>query len=754
MDTSFDARLKSAVSAGIHHSALAAIVSVLDAASDASTLREAISHHCREVRNASLSWSIRCGQQQRLLSLVFDALDQGSLENEIDALLLDSLLILLFADDHIKAHSADGSSRLWEEHTQLLPTLKVFAQTHVNPRIRESAARIVILFGVVLEPLLHWRLYSIYQADNEKVFSSLCDAAVQCFESRNGRLWPAFGYALTAERLVWLADKRPAFAQYCAVEFGFMHPALEDLPRDLWAVGLSAVDCSMSDLPAQAVRADTDGLVSILQRRLLGLIPTTESKTSETALLERLKTKRDYSHGVLLAAIRQIERVQVRQMLATHDFNRGFPDQRPALFRFLNRPTSMLVESVLKGSESLANELDVRSDWRLPFLLDYAAALLAETEDLRLHEFVLLRGRWRAIRDSGCHNPDEVTLGRTDAGVVRCPAALFSVLPSDRIAKAVVSSAVSSPALKALFRIQNLLPSSNWSGLLQKDLELADNAGQRWLTPIGIEVQIPRTDLNLVLGWKELFRSCGIHCPQRPECHTMFEIACPPGAHWSSSAGILDWVIRSTLAVGTQDLAVHVSLQGDLGTFAAPLAFVQLFLNQSTALKRRSERSASLVMSKGLVCRNHEIVRCHWTSAASVRTEFRVFLYPFYSDGVSEAALQQVCSGIRETQLLASAYLATNAGLRQTAFRFAAAVKQAATAVSDTMANYLDSDVYGATGDFRAHDLIGLLPIVELRERANAELTSEQRQRFVEQLRQIRKTHADEVEMYDSSGYR
>ena len=168
----------------------------------------------------------------------------------------------------------------------------------------------------------------------------------------------------------------------------------------------------------------------------------------------------------------------------------------------------------------------------------------------------------------------------------------------------------------------------------------AESRWSRCLVPIGIEVQIPRVDPDHFAAWKEALPFLGVPSPNRPEFGGMVEAAFRPSK--SFHAMVLGPLLLCRLGViaEPQDMALHISLQGELGDGVRSLAFPHHFIHPSQRLWNRPDWSMARVMSKGFVhvhedaevierdVRERDVKEhdeCGTANATIRRTELRLF---------------------------------------------------------------------------------------------------------------------------------
>lgn len=432
-------------------------------------------------------------------------------------------------------------------------------------------------------------------------------------------------------------------------------------------------------------------------------------------------------------------------------------DELDGLCQFIHLPASLRNQRCLEAPRIEAEKLEVPANLLTEFLLESAASELL-SEDQRLEVEVFRMARWRAMNVTKNWSPRQFDVRISQSGQRRLPEALNLIQHKVLKTKQGCLDAASirqsedrcpsiSPCAKAAIRISKTAnpeaAPSNASRLVE-----AETFWSERLTPIGIEIQIPRVNRAEFAGWLEFYRSHGIPTPRRPECGYLFELAVPPAVSWHAPEEILKSVLAFRVPLPDQDLSIHVSLQGELKEAAGTLAFTQLFLNSSTAKTPRVPSALRHVMSKGLVFRNTDVVQCHWSGRASCRTEFRVITLPVTESLCSEQEVRRVCSSIRELQLLGSAAISPAPQTRQIFNDFRNDLQCLVAEFPRCLHDLLNADFYESTGDFQAVSLIDRLEILKRRDAVRQGLPPHARLRLVEQLKLLRSRCADRLEQH------
>lgn len=229
--------------------------------------------------------------------------------------------------------------------------------------------------------------------------------------------------------------------------------------------------------------------------------------------------------------------------------------------------------------------------------------------------------------------------------------------------------------------------------------------------PIGCEVQIPLGDRNTSLLRKQLLRRLGIPSPRRPEYRAMVEAAFRPSASWH--AMLLGPMLLAELGIidRPQELALHISIQGEMGRQVQFLAVCATFIHMGR--KRRPHYALTRVMSKGLVCRNRDVQDCLPEMKANCRTEIRLHRCFVETDDDRNVRVDlSYADDILATHLLASAAMSPRPEL---AGIYASFCDEVATAINNLppgFGEYMHADFYQSTGDPHDPRLLDMVPVV------------------------------------------
>lgn len=396
--------------------------------------------------------------------------------------------------------------------------------------------------------------------------------------------------------------------------------------------------------------------------------------------------------ALFLAAVRDADRLIFAQNRIERPWKTS--DRRTELSPVAFHASARYVRlQFLTNARRKAEELNVGDAAFGQFVLDHARCVLEPVLERRVAEERSLRCRWR-VRGSDPPVPArELVIGA------------FQSIPVD---------SELSPCAQSICQLADLAGIDS-EGLAQWLLD-RENQWARQLTTIGLELQIPTVPVEDYCAWKEALPYLGIPSPERPEFGGMVEAAFAPSHSWHAVLLAPLLLLRVGLISAPQDIAMHISLQGDLDRQARYLAFPQLFIHPSTRLKNRPDSTMTRVMSKGLVHRNSDVLRLSRRSIAEdsrFRTElrmFRVFCDEVRTDRKTVIVPTFVLDVIG-THLIGSAMLGSCRRCNQIARDYSQQVETEAARQSAEFMQLLNSNFYEATGDPHDETLMFQLPV-------------------------------------------
>ncbi len=710
-------------------------------------------------------------------TVIFEALNSGCQPVQELALAQFRLLVsgqdcsrqlqaaLSAADDHIGVINAMATIELncWISGCNV-PELLRGAIRSRKPTTQVAVARLICRqfpshISLLLESLsVPVARLMCFHAARGQLSTEIVDGLVRrVLNSASHGVIPAvLGLAISPQWLAKLARSDSQQAAQLAEACGAVEPDMGEFPGEHLTSGVCFVNSQLGEVSIAAIRSDMQSI----GHHLLALGGTLSCgrppELHDGRPVDTLNLHQPLDQALFFASIREYERedLAARPLQSPFCFN-GLRDEASDAGHFMHLPARLLRERLIDDPAKMAESLGVPPEWRTRFAFEYAAMKLRSNEDQRTEASLYLHARWAAMRSAERWAVDEFQPAVTQNGTLRFPQAMVSVLPDQDFRTAVSDGQqirlpstpredVVSTTAAACLRLMAVLKHRDLTFVRSELLE-AENLFSRLLLPIGVEIQIPHVNDASHVGWKELFRSTGIPSPRRPECGRMLELALPPAASWHAPCRILRLVGELGIPASPQDLAVHVSLQSDLGRMAGYLAFTQLFLNTSSFHSPRPKSGLRHVMSKGLVHLNRDVVQCHWTNPADCRTELRVVIARVTEVGGSLQIDPEAIEFIRQIQLIGSASVSTDLKLRRLAEQFLESLRTVVDRYPQCLKDLMDANFYESTGDYRAVELLDSLRVLQLREDARM-LTAAQKATLQKSLVDLRTKFSDEIE--------
>jgi hypothetical protein len=262
---------------------------------------------------------------------------------------------------------------------------------------------------------------------------------------------------------------------------------------------------------------------------------------------------------------------------------------------------------------------------------------------------------------------------------------------------------------------------------------------------MGIEVQIPLVDADRFAAWKEALPSLGVPSPVRPEFGGMLEAAFRPARSFHALA--LGPLLLSRLGAiaQPQDMALHVSLQGDFSDHVPAIAFPHLFIHPSQRHRNRPDSAMSRVMSKGLVHIHNDAEPLDSQEAPVKRTEFRMFRIIANSDYDSSVQLERgYISDLIAVQILGSASSSSCDHCRALFRSYAGGVEELAMKLGPEFHQLLHSNFFESSGDPRDEELLRHLPVFRSWSKVRQAVQASQLSPSLDgQFRQLRSRHVE-----------
>lgn len=520
---------------------------------------------------------------------------------------------------------------------------------------------------------------------------------------------PTIGFLVTP---TWLGEHHalhPEQVEWLIRECGYCDDPVTPEVLDLLALGLSCV------VPEMSATGPADKWLERLRTLTWRLLPESDDTTRRDVQPVNLQDPIDTA--LFLSAVRETDRRMFTEHQAMPPQGR-FTQSEPAPVCF-HAPARHARRLFLTEAFGLAHELGL-ADADLPsFIVDHARVALETVPETRIAADRNLRTKWLLHRAWPTPSaPVPATHG------TRRPSRFAPVIKPVPPHRLVIGEFVPAPPDPKLSPgAQSICHLAAIAGLdsegLADWLEACERRWSRHVTPIGIELQIPKVDPNIFGGWKDALPFVGIPSPDRPEFGGMVEAAFRPAK--SFHAMLLAPVLLHRLGLISpsepQDIALHISLQGDLGDQSRYLAFPQLFIHPSQRLKNRPDAAMTRVMSKGLIHCNRDI-ECldpdagFVESSANVRTEFRMFRVFSDEHDARTAISSSYVEDLVATQLIGSAMVSTCQSCRSLVADYGRQIEDQVTQLPDVFALLLHGNFHESTGDPHDELLMQQLPII------------------------------------------
>lgn len=496
---------------------------------------------------------------------------------------------------------------------------------------------------------------------------------------------PSIGYLVTAP---WLAENHatsPDAVEWLIRECGYCDQRVTEDVIELLLLGLSFIGPTMkADGPA-------DKWVERVRALSWQMVPD----AIDVSLRDRkpLALSDPIEEALFLAAVRETDRMRftITRSGVPAELTRYQYEASPVCF---HASTRYVRRMFLTAAAAMADELSIGAGERDQFVIDHARLALEAVPEQRIAADRALRRRWiRSTSQSTNLSPGNTVLGE--------------FVPSRRNEKL-------SPCAQSVRWLAEV------AGLDSQQMAhwLAD-CEQRWAkytVPAGIEIQTPSADPNLFGLWKEALAILGIPSPARPEFGGTLEAAFRPSRsfHALLLAPLLLQRQQPICREPTQEMALHLSLQGDLGPAATTIAFPQLFIHPSQRLRNRSDLAMTRVMSKGLIHRNRDVELLAPRSAredAVLRTELRMFR--LFGEIVDQRMVisPTYVDDIVATHLIGSAILSSCSACKAIVNEYRQRIEQEVEKLPPEFLRLLNSNFYESTGDPRDEVLLQSLPI-------------------------------------------
>jgi len=555
-------------------------------------------------------------------------------------------------------------------------------------------------------------------------------AQVLCYSGNTGLIFPLLDFYCFPEKAyapswigfllnpVWLAEnyaKKPDVVSELIFRFGYSNSDACPEMLDLLGRGFMFVSQEMASSPKPN---EWMGRMNKILRQLLP-----NSFEMQNPVSVNLEDAVDIS--LFAAAVRESD---VRNL----DVKK---EQNPFDYRTKELLTSAVVSHapyryfkrhIIDEGLNLGEELSVSKKNMGSFLVDYARIMLQMNfEEAFAEENILLRSKWLALSRISEESAKSYSFYPkswpvSDSDKDNFPLARFAVIKEFELPKQ--DERLSVGAKSAL----NLAHYLGISGLEDKLAE-TEALYSRFLLPVGCEIQVTKSELNTSFAWKQALRYFGINSPRRPEYKEIVEAAFrPAGAFHSHILGIALLHKMGLFSAGRdgQDMAYHISIQGELGDDVRYIAFPHRIISKSrTRIDEKDLRLNRMarLMSKGYVYMNKDAEPCHDSEEKpKCRTELRV--YSCCTDSI-EGKIKlrpSFIDNIASTQILSSALKSELPEIQDVWKAYKEEIEGYAESLPHEFSELLHSNWYESTGDPRDGRLVGLLPIIQKRENVSA----------------------------------
>lgn len=381
--------------------------------------------------------------------------------------------------------------------------------------------------------------------------------------------------------------------------------------------------------------------------------------------------------------------------------------------------------------------LGLRADFLPQFLFEYAVCRLEREARSQEEQLLFFDARWALSAQNG-KPPEKITNfpireyddahSLKDLVVPRRPRSPIKF--TDTVTQAGNS-------------VQRLLQATNRTSLTEL-IPSIDNHCRSILPSIGIEIQCPfdtnrRTES---LAWKQALRSFGIPSPRRPEYKSMVEASFPPGYSFQMHIAGIDLLKELGFFRSGQDLALHVSLSGELGIEVRYILFTQQCVQRPT-----NSPPGAWLMSKGFAHLHEDSINPingQSDKSGLKRTELRSMR--IIAEDLVSTPIPACFDDIACIHLLGGALASKIPALNSLWSSFKLEIDKLVEAMPDSMKNWLNANWYERVGDSFDRQLMHTLPIMKLRKAALQWMNEENRRsKLREQFLEVRNRHAKTI---------
>ena len=486
-----------------------------------------------------------------------------------------------------------------------------------SPAVRLAAATAISFQYPEYTPRLLPFLDRDYEMASITCFSENQEMIWPMFEFYNQHPSPLFGFLLNPYWLAKSFRERPEEVSFLINEFGYGNSEVTPELLELLNQGFMFVSEEMTHDPKPEEWQDT------ILRFMWGLLPPSVGQYNGTTSVD-LGDK--INVDLFLAAVRASDVENLREKKAKNPFDyRNVESKKVVLcshayYRYYKR---VLIDDAVKEAERLG-VTDQGS-----FVVDHARVQLVTGLEDHIETHMAMRAKHRAMQrvSNLPKNPIKWPI-REDSDY---PLAKFGVIREFQLPDADARLSVGANAVRNLGLYNGIELSSTLA-----ELEMLY---EKFLVPVGCEIQMPESDHDTVLSWKQALRYLGIPSPRRPEFHNTVEAAFRPAKTYHATILGIMLLHKMGLFTEEQDMAFHISLQGSFGDEVRYIAFPQLFVNRTRRKIKHPEvrhQRMTRLMSKGFCYRNKGVEPCYPGLKADSRTEIRVFCVPLDKFGMNQ----------------------------------------------------------------------------------------------------------------------
>lgn len=493
---------------------------------------------------------------------------------------------------------------------------------------------------------------------------------------------PPVGFLVNAS---WLAEQHadhPHEVEWLIRECGYCDDAVTTDVLDLLSLGLSTV------VPSMTAKGPADKWVERVRSLSWRLL----SKATDAGArdVRPVDLNDPIDTALFLAAVRDVDRLLLAERRTNPVWDLRRLSAEPTAVCF-HAPARHVRRLFLDDARAAAHGLHLSDEDLGEFVVDYARSTLEVVPERRIEAEQEWCERWQLRQ--------------------RPSASLRSLIIGEFRRR--IPDVAGSPCAQSICSLAEL------AGLdVRKLRQWLQTCEARWSslgTPIGMELQIPGLDVQKRGPWKDLLVYLGIPSPDRPEFGGMLEASFRPARSWHAPlfAPALLHRLGVLAARESQEIALHISLQGDLNSQSRHLAFPQLFINRPMRHHPRPAAAMTRVMSKGLVHRNADLEQLDPSDRQqpAVRTELCVFRLESDQAGEWSSLRCRYFDDLVATHLLGSAMLSHCNVCREVSLAYGKAVAAAAASLGPEFERLLHSNFYESTGDPQDEVLMNQLGI-------------------------------------------